>query len=131
MEKFFQAVAMVLLAVILILTLQKQGKESALLLSVMVCCMVGVMALSFLRPVVDFIRKLQSIASLDEGILRSLVKVVGIAITAEVASLICTDAGNTSLGKSLQLLGACVILWLSLPMLTKLLELVEGILGNV
>ncbi len=131
MEKYFQALAAVLLAVILILTLQKQGKETALLLSVLVCCMAGVLAVSFVRPVLEFIRRLQTIAKLDEAMLRTLLKVVGIAITSEVAGLICSDAGNAALGKILQFLASSVILWLSLPMLTGLLELVEGILGSV
>ncbi len=128
MEKFFQAVALVLLTVVLTLALQKQGKETALLLSVLACCMLGVAAVGFLRPVIAFLQKLQSMGSLDGAMLQTLLKIVGIAVTTEVAGLICADAGNASLGKMLGFLGACVILWLSLPMLTALLELVEEIL---
>ncbi len=128
MEKFFQAVALALLTVVLTMVLQKQGKETALLLSLLACCMLGVAAMAFLRPVVAFLQKLQSIGSLDGAMLQTLLKIVGIAITTEVAGLICTDAGNASLGKMLGFLGAGVILWLSLPMITALLELVESIL---
>ncbi len=131
MDKFFQAVALVMVAVILIMALQKQGKEIALVLSVLVCCMVGLLAFSFLRPVLDFVRKLQTIASFDSVLFSSLLKVVGISLVAELSGHICTDAGNAALGKIIQFLGACVVLWLSLPMLTGLLELVEGILGKL
>ncbi len=122
---------MILLTLVLILVLQKQGKETALLLSVLVCCMAGGLALGFLRPVLDFMGKLQALGALDHTMLQTLLKVVGIAITSEVAGLICTDAGSSSLGKILQFLASCVILWLSLPMLTRLLDLVEGILGKL
>ncbi len=131
MDKFFQAVALSLLAVILILVLQKQGKESAVLLSLLVCCTVGAAAFAFLEPVLELMERLQRIGSLDDPILHSLIKIVGIAITGEVASLICTDAGNASLGKVLSFMGTCVILWLSIPVLTTLLELVEGILEKL
>ncbi len=131
MGSFFTAVAGVLLTVILILTLQKQGKETSLLLSVLACCMVGALAVSFLQPVMDFFAKLQAIGNLDSTMLQTLLKVVGISMTAEIAGLICADSGNGSLGKILQFLASAVILWLSIPMLTALLELVEDILGKI
>ncbi len=131
MEKFFQAIAVALIAVVLIMTLQKQGKETALLLSVLVCCMIALLAVYFVEPVLSFARKLQTMASIDPEMLSSLMKVVGIALTSEIAGLICTDAGNASIGKVVQFLGSCVVLWLSLPMLTGLLELVEGILTKL
>ncbi len=131
MEKFFACVAAVLLAVILILVLQKQSKEISLVLSILACCLVGAVGLSFLQPVVDFFQKLQSVGQLDSTMLQTLLKVVGIALTSEIAGLICADSGNGALGKVLQFLASAVILWLSLPMLTALLDLVESILGNV
>ncbi len=131
MSQFFQAVAAVLLAVILILILQKHGKDTALLLALLVCCMLGALAVSFLQPVMDFFRKLQAVGVLEDTMLRTLLKVVGIAMTGEIAGLICSDSGNGALAKMLQFLSSAVILWLSLPLFTKLLELVEGILGNV
>ena len=60
-----------------------------------------------------------------------LLKVVGTALIAEIVTLVCMDGGNASMGKALQFLAAAVILWLSLPMLTALLELIEEILGNL
>ncbi len=131
MASFFTAVGAVLLTVVLMLALPKQGKEFAVLLSVLLCCLIGVLAISFLQPVMDFFRKLQTLGGLDSDLLQTLLKVVGIALTAEIAGLICADSGNGGLGKLVQFLASAVILWLSLPMLTALLELVEGILGNV
>ncbi len=131
MDSFFRGAAGILLTVILILALGKQGKETGLLLSILVCCMVGILAVSFLQPVVTFWQKLQETADLEPEMLRILLKVVGVALTTELGSLVCTDAGNGALGKMLQYLGSAVVLWLSLPMFTALLELVEGILGGL
>lgn len=131
MAAFLQAAAMVLLAVILILAIGKKGSDMALLLSIAVCAMVGALAVRYLQPVMDFVQRLQSLGALNSDMLTILFKVVGIAFTAEIACLICNDAGNSALGKSLQLLASAVILYLSLPMLTALLELVEDILGSL
>ena len=84
----------------------------------------------FLEPVLDFWKQLQQVGQLDETWLTILMKVVGIGLIAEVASLVCADAGNGSLGKAIQILAAAVILWLSIPLLEGLLELVQRILGE-
>lgn len=131
MAAFLEAAAVVVLAVILCLTIGKKGNDLALVLSIAVCAMVGIAALGYLRPVVEFVQRLQQLGSLNAGMLAILLKVVGVALIAEVAGLICADAGNAALGKVLQILSAAVILYLSLPMLTALLELVEDILGSV
>lgn len=131
MERFYQATACVLVAVILILTLRKQGNEIALVLSVLLCCMVGFMAAGFLEPVVRFMQRLQKIGALNQELLNILLKIVGICFTAEIAGLICEDSGNGALGKALQFLASAVILYLSLPLLSKLLDIVEGMLDNL
>lgn len=131
MLSFFQAVAAVLLAVILILSIRGQGKDMGLLLSLFVCCSVGCIAMAYLKPVIAFVQQLRSVGNLDSEMLSVLLKVVGTALIGEIAALVCTDAGNTAMGKALQILTVATILWLSLPMFTALLELVETILGKV
>lgn len=131
MEVFWQGAAAVLVAVVLGLTLNKHGKETNILLTIGVCCMVACGAMWYLKPVISFLRQLQDIGQLDNEMLQILLKSVGIGLVGEIAALICTDAGNGALGKTVQLLTSSTILWLSLPLLTALLELVQEILGEV
>ena len=56
--------------------------------------------------------------------------IIGIALLAEFGELICKDAGNTTLGKTLQILAAAVILWLSVPLLNELIDLMESIFSK-
>ncbi len=131
MEGFFQTAAGILLTVVMILALGKQSSHTAVLLSILVCCMAGMVAVGFLKPVIEFMQKLRDIAGLDKTMLQTLLKVVGIALVSELAALICSDAGSGALGKAVQYLASAVILWLSIPMLSTLLELVENILGGL
>ena len=130
MSGFLQATAGVLLAVILVLALGKEGKQTALLLVLAVCAMVAVLALGYLEPVVEFMKRLSVVGNVSGEMLGILLKVVGIGLIGEIASLICTDSGNASLGKVLQILSAALILRLALPMLEQLLELLERVLGD-
>lgn len=131
MSGFLQASAGVLLTVIMVLALGKEGKQSALLLVLAVCAMVGVLALGYLSPVVDFMKRLSAIGQINGQMLGILMKVVGIGLIGELASLICADSGHASLGKVLQILSAAVILRLALPLLEQLLELLERVLGEI
>lgn len=131
MDLLLKAVAGALIAVTLYLITSKYSKEHALLLTIAVCCMIGSAALTYLSPVLDFFDNLQILGNLDTEVLRILLKCTGIAVLAEITSLVCTDAGNGALGKTLQFLATAVILWLSLPLLRKLMELIENILVSV
>ena len=131
MGAFWQVLGGVLIALVLTLVLHQQGKDLSLILSIAVCCMVIMAAAAYLEPVVAFVRQLQAVAKLDSEMMRIMLKAVGIGLIAEIASLICTDAGNGALGKAVQLLAAAVILWLALPMMQALLAMVQQMVGDV
>ena len=131
MEKFVQAVGLILLTVILALSLRKNNPEFAILLSLAACCITALAMLGALQEVLAFLQRLQQIGQLDVEMVSILFKVVGIALITEIASSICTDCGNVGMGKMLQLLSGVVILGLSIPMLTKLMDLVETILRKL
>ena len=131
MTLFLQACAGVLLAVFLILSLKNQSKDMGSLLAMAVCCMVAWIALGYLRPVMDFMRQLENLGKLNSEMIGILLKIAGIGILTDITSMVCSDAGNSSMGKTLHLLGSVVILWLSLPIFTMLMDLLQEILGDL
>jgi stage III sporulation protein AD len=128
MDLFIKTTAGIFFALILFLTLSKQAKDMATVLSIGACCMVGLIAFYYFQPVLSFLHTLQEKTGVDNAFFQILLKAVGIALLGEVACSICSDAGNSSLAKVLQVLSSAVILWLSLPLLEKLLDLVDGVL---
>lgn len=131
MDGFWKATAAILLAVILSLTVGKQEKDLSVLLIMAACCMAAVIVISYLEPVLDLLWELETAAQLQSGILGILLKCVGIALVTELTGMICKDSGNASLGKTLQMLGSAVILYLSVPVFHALLTLIREILGEL
>lgn len=131
MALFWKVAAAVLLAVVLEMALGKRGAEFQTVLSVAVCCIGAAAAVSYLEPVLDFLWELEALGGLKGGMLAALLKVAGIGLVAELAAMVCTDAGDASLGKTLELLGSAAILYLSLPVLTQMMALIQTILGEV
>lgn len=131
MEVFMKACGGVLITLVLGFAVGKSWKEAGLLLGLCAVCMVTVLSVGYLTPVIDLLRSLQQDSGLDSDLMNALLKISGIGLTAEIAGLICTDAGNAGLGKSISLMGTAVILWLSVPLFTELLDLVRQILGGI
>lgn len=131
MELFWKAAAGVLIALILVLTLGKQQQDVGTLLTIAVCCMTGIAAMHLLEPVLDFLHDLQLLTYMDESILKTMFRIVGIGLVAELVAMICSDAGCSSLGKTLQMLASSVILYLSIPIFQSMGDLIREIMGGL
>lgn len=131
MSIFFKSAAGVLAALTVWLCINKYNKDISTIITLTVCAIVIISAMTFIRPVINFMTKLQVTGNLDRELLSVVLKVVGIAIIGELSNLVCKDAGNESMGKALQFLSASVVIWMSVPVFEKLLSLLDGILGSI
>lgn len=131
MDVFFKATAGVLLAIIISMVLSRQGKDFSLLLVLCVCSMVAAVALNYFQEIFAFIQSLESLGNLNHNFVGILFKAVGIGILSEITILICTDSGNSALGKAIQILSTAIILWICIPLFTQLMDLVKTILSNL
>lgn len=131
MSDFWKTVAVALVAVIFGLAVEKGEKDIAAVLGVMVCCIAAGVAVNYLEPVLDLLWELQQLCNLPDGLLLLLIKAVGIALVAELSATVCTDAGNASLGKMLQLLGGAAVLSLSVPMFRALMTMIREMIGEL
>ena len=128
MNTFLKITAAVLVTALLSLVISKQSKDFSVLLVLAACSMTVVITMQYMEPVIALMQKLSSMANLDNELLKILLKSVGIGILAEIVSLICTDSGNATLGKTLQISAAVIILYLSTPLFINLIDLIEDIL---
>lgn len=131
MELFWKSAAAVMISVILVLTLGKQERDISVLLILLVCCMAGRIALTYLEPLLDFLYTLQEYTGMDPELFLILFKLLGISLVCELATAVCADAGCGALGRSLQLLGTATMLYLSIPILRLFVTLVQDILGGL
>ena len=129
MEAFWKAAAIMILTVILSSTLGKTEKDISAVLSVAACCMILTVALQYLSDVVVFLWELGNSQKSGTPFIGILLKKSGVALVTEISSLFSSDAGNSSLGKAMQILGNSVILFLSLPIFEAFLTMIQEIMG--
>ena len=131
MALLWKGIGTVLICCLLSLFIKGWGKDIAALLGIGACLVVTAAAMSYLEPVVSFIRRLESVGSLDPDHLGILIKVVGIGLVTDIAVQVCNDTGNSGIGKMTQFLGSAVMIWSPLPVFEALLDLVCYVLGEI
>ncbi len=131
MNDYLKASALVLVGVILCLVLSGQNKYFPALIAIAISAMIGIAAMQYIRPILDFFAELQVNGNWNNELLSILLKAVGIGVLSEIVAMVCADSGNAALGKSLQFLTIAVILWLSLPLFEGLMELIGQLLGKL
>ena len=131
MEDMLKVTAGVLVAAMLTIILQGQGKGYVTLLIVAVVAMGACIAFSYIKPIITFLDRLQDVSSLKNESLTILLKAVGIGLLNEFCGAICADTGNTSLAKMLNLVSAVAIMWISLPVLEQIMELITDVLEGI
>lgn len=88
MDLFLKATAGVFIAVLLCLVLSKQGKDYSILLSLTVCATVLISGITYLQPVLSFLRRLIQLGELSTGLLDTLLKITGIGLITQIACLV-------------------------------------------
>lgn len=131
MNLFWKAIVLALISALLGLQLNGIAREYVLLVTLAATIFLFTAVYTFLEPVVAFFHRLSELSNLDNSSLLILIKAFAISITGEMACSICSDTGNSALSKTLQMLTSAAILYLSLPMFSSLLDLLQNILGNL
>lgn len=129
MTQFWKAMALVMIGLILWLMTNEQKKDIATLLTLAVCCALAAVTGQYLEPVFEIIYQLAFSGQLEQELLGSLIRAVGVGLITEVAGMLCCDGGNTAMGGMVRFLGSAVILFLSIPVFQTLITLIHEILG--
>jgi stage III sporulation protein AD len=131
MEIFLKSTACILIAVVLCLILSKNGKDYSMILILAVCAMVFLSAGLYLQPILAFLERLVLLGNLNSELLDMLLKIAGIGFISQIASLTCADTGNKVLERTLQILSVITVLWIAVPILEEMLQMMESLLEAV
>lgn len=122
----FKLAAATFVTAVLSLTLKKEQPAYAFLVSI--CAAAGLLTVvtQQIEPVVEWLRTLDSIFP-GEGI-GCLMRVLGIALVAQLAGDICREAGMAAAATATELCGRVLALLQALPLLQQLLDSCAGYL---
>lgn len=128
MELLIKAAILGIAATLIALLLKKSNPEMALLLSIGAVAVILVVAVELASGVKEMTQLAVALSGVSSAILSPVLKCVGIAIVTRIAADICKDAGQSSVSSSVELVGTAAALYVSMPLMKTLLQMIGGFL---
>lgn len=120
-------VGIAIFAVIMIIILKSYRPEMALILSIVTGIGIMLYAIYKMAPVVNVLNDLVNKSGINTKFLMIIIKVIGIAYIVEFGKNICVDAGQTSIATKLEMAGKVIIVVLTIPLISSLVNVLTGL----
>ncbi len=117
-----------LLALIIIVILKQYKPEFAIYVSMIAGVLILVLSIQKLTGIINLLQSLANKTYINKSFLSILLKITGIAFITEFAVSICSDAGEKAIASKIEIGSKVIIIVMSIPIITSLLELVIEIL---
>ena len=130
MQGFFQVLALAVVAVTAILVLKKHVGEFALVLAVLCAAILCPFAVTTLQPVLEMLERLEALSGVNTAILSPVLKTAMIGILTSVSAGVCADSCESGIAKMVELCGTAMALYLSTPLISAVLDLLDTLLGG-
>lgn len=123
-----QIVSIALVATMIILVLKQYKPEYALFVSILGGVILFAFALSKVSSIITLLENLTNHIGIDQKFFSILLKITGIAYLTEFAIHVCKDAGESAIASKLEVVGKILIVSMSIPIISTLLETVMKLL---
>lgn len=121
-------IAIALVAVVLIILLKQYKPEFALYISLLTGILILILVMDKLTGIIQLIESISNKANINNQFIAILIKITGIAFLSEFAVSICKDAGETAISNKIEIGTNIIIISMSIPIISSLLEIVLKIL---
>lgn len=128
MEVVYRCAGVAVVGALLSLVTKKHSGEFGVLLTISVVLVLFTMVLGLVQPLLSFVRSLQETAELGEGLMGPVIKTLAMGILTETGKGIAEEAGEKTVGSVLALAGSIGGLYVLLPLLQGMLDLLETLL---
>ena len=121
-------IGIALISLVIITIVKKYKPEFSVYISLMAGCIILFLAFDKLADIINLLSNLASRSSINGSFITLLLKITGIAILTEFAVSICKDAGESSIANKVDIGGKIMIVAVSVPIISGLLEIVVKVL---
>lgn len=124
----FKICIIAIISVIVILTIKPQMANMSVLITIVSGVIIFMMIIPTLEEVITSI--LDIVSMLDIGIenIGIILKIIGVSYICEFSSQICIDAGENAIASKIELAGKMLIMFISIPIITRLLSLITSLM---
>ncbi len=117
-----------LIALIIIIIVRQYKPEFTLYVSLLAGAIILLFLMDKIGGIVDLLTTLSNKTAINNEFLTLLIKITGIAFLTEFAVSICKDTGESAIASKIDMGGKVIIVSMSIPIISSLLETVIEIL---
>lgn len=117
-----------IVSLIIIIIIKQYRPEFALYISIIAGIIMFFIVADKFSGIIDLLTSISNKTNLNSEFLKILIKITGIAILSEFAISICKDSGEVAIANKIDLAGKIIIISISIPIISSLLENVLKIL---
>lgn len=117
-----------LIALIVIIIIKQYRPEFAVYASLIAGALILLLILDKMSGVINLLTNLANKTSINKDFIFLLIKITGIAFLTEFAVSICKDAGESAIATKIDMGGKVMIVAISIPIISSLLETIVKIL---
>jgi len=117
-----------LVALIIIIILRQYKPDFAIYVSIIAGVLILLLSFSNISGVINLLKNISNRANINSEFLGIILKITGIAILTEFAVSICQDSGEKSIANKIDIGGKVIIITISLPIISSLLETILKVL---
>ncbi len=128
--EIIRIVGIALIALIIIILLKQYKKEFAIYISLLAGILIILLVMDKFEGIINLIESIANRSSINTEFIGLILKITGIAFLAEFAVSICNDSGETAIASKIEIGSKIIIISMSIPILSSLLELVLKILPS-
>lgn len=118
------------MAVFLALPLKNSKPEFSTMIIISGCLLILGCAVSKISSIVEVVASVKKYMGDEAVYLGILMKIIAITYIAEFGASICRDSGYSAIGNQVEFFGKIMILAVSMPIITTLLETISSIMGK-
>lgn len=116
-------------AAVLAVLVKGYKPELAIQISLAAAVLIFVMAVPYLRSAVAMFQNIAMQVGIDSRFAGIVLKIIGVAYLAQFGAELCKDAGEGVIASKIELAGKLIIMTMSMPIMYKLLVLVNDIIS--
>ena len=131
MIDLLKILAVALVTVFAHMLIKQTKPEIAILISIVGSIIIIIMTVNILSSVITSFYKIFKSTGVETALLTPLIKIVAIGYIAEFAANICLDAGASSVGDKILFSAKLIILVISMPIITSVVDMVVALLWNI
>ena len=117
-----------LISLIIIVIVRQYKPEFTLYVSLLAGALILVFILDKIDGIINLLTNLSNKTAINNEFLVMLIKITGIAFLTEFAVSICKDSGESAIASKVDMGGKVIIVSMSIPIISSLLETVIEIL---